>query len=190
MSAFVEFPMHPSPGRMVGLAELLALVPDNEWAWSVLDFDGIGAVPDGLGFEEFGLVVLTSPVGFPMSWEHVRAFAVGLDQCWDLLLVAVEDRAHLSPERLAASDFGGCLVVFEAIDSGAWEVTAADSVEKASGLVATRNTGRSRGPKADGIRRPMEAYTGWGGAHRAPAPAGVQSRRVSSRRRRTPAGGR
>jgi hypothetical protein len=165
MSAFVEFPMYPSPGRMVGLAELLALVPDNDWVWSVLDFDGIGAVPDGLGFEEFGRLVLTSPVGYPLSWEHVRAFAAGLDQCWDLLLVAVEDRAHLSPERLAASDFGGCLVVFEAIDSGTWEVTAADCVEKVSGLVETlrtryaagaaegaeRNTVRPRGPMAGGM---------------------------------------
>ncbi|MEU8544833.1 hypothetical protein AB0C52_33355 [Streptomyces sp. NPDC048717] len=133
----MKFTMRRGPGRTVVLAELLALVPDNDWAWSLLEYDGVGSFPDGLTYQEFQDLLLAVPEGLPMTWERVRAFAAGLDQCWDLILVAAGDRARLAPDRLAALDFGGCLVVFEAIDSGSWEVTIADGAEGMSGLVAT-----------------------------------------------------
>ncbi|MGW7383361.1 hypothetical protein [Streptomyces sp. NPDC054794] len=104
--------------------------------WSILDFDGVGDVPAGLGFEEFRVKVLASPEGYTMSWGQLQEFAVGVRQCFDLLLVAAEDHSYLSPERFAVDDFGGCLVVFAAIDSGSWEVTFDDSVEETSGLAA------------------------------------------------------
>lgn len=60
MSAPAEFGMHDGRGGLAGLPELLALVPDNDWAWSTLDVDGIGNFP-GPGVEEFRDEVLASP---------------------------------------------------------------------------------------------------------------------------------
>ncbi|MFE1377950.1 hypothetical protein ACFW6S_03180 [Streptomyces sp. NPDC058740] len=134
MAELVRFPMHDGKGGVVGLAELLALVPDNDWVWSILDFDGIGGVPDGFEFQEFRSAVHASPAGHVMSWNQVRRFAAGVGQFFDLLLVAVEDRGRLSPERLAVDDFGACLLVLEAVDSGAWEVTVGDEAEALAGL--------------------------------------------------------
>ncbi|MBN0046819.1 hypothetical protein JS756_22445 [Streptomyces actuosus] len=137
MSELVEFQMHDGRGGTVGLADLLTLVPGNDWVWSILDFDGIGNVPTGLGFEEFRAEVRASPQGYVMSWGQLRQFAVGVRQCFDLLLVAAEDRSRLAPERWAVDDdFAECLVVFEAVDSGSWEVIVEAGVEEAFGLAA------------------------------------------------------
>ncbi len=45
--------MHDGQGGLVGLSDVLALVPHNDWLWSILDFDGIGRVPGGLDHHEF-----------------------------------------------------------------------------------------------------------------------------------------
>ncbi|MGV9887274.1 hypothetical protein [Streptomyces sp. NPDC003395] len=122
MSEIVEFRMHDTRGGTVGLDDLLALVPENNWVWSVLDFDGMGQGPDGLGYEEFRQKTASSPQGYVMSWAQIREFAAGVRQCFDLLLVAARERRGLDPERLAAGDFGGCLLVLTASDSTWWTV--------------------------------------------------------------------
>ena len=131
----------------MGLADLLASVPDNDWVWSILDFDGIGNVPAGLDFAEFRAEVLASPEGYLMSWDELKEFAAGLRQCFDLLLVAAEGRGSLSAERFAVDDFGGCLVVLAAIDSGSWEVSVDDGVEEAFGLAAALRARYAAGPR-------------------------------------------
>ncbi|MFJ4467648.1 hypothetical protein ACIP2X_09260 [Streptomyces sp. NPDC089424] len=136
MSELTSFQMHDGDGGIVGLADLLAFVPGNDWVWSILDFDGIAPPPDGLGFEEFRATVHESPEGHTMSWGQLQDFAVGVRQCFDLLLVAAEDRSRLSPRKFAVDDFGECLVVLAAIDSGSWEVTVDDRLEQTLGLAA------------------------------------------------------
>ncbi|MCU7705366.1 hypothetical protein ACGILS_01025 [Streptomyces albidoflavus] len=34
--------MYAGLGRMVGVADLLDLVPENDWVWSIPDVDGTG----------------------------------------------------------------------------------------------------------------------------------------------------
>jgi hypothetical protein len=136
MSELVEFRMHDGQGGIVGLDSLLTLIPDNDWAWSVLDFDGIGHGPAGLGYAEFRDKVNSSPQGYVMSWGQVREFAAGVRQCFDLLLVAARDRRLLDPERFAADDFAGCLLVLTASDSTWWAVEIEADTEATSGLAA------------------------------------------------------
>jgi hypothetical protein len=136
MSELVEFRMHDSEGGIVGLDGLLALVPDNNWVWSVLDFDGIGQGVAGLGYAEFREKVGSSPHGYVMSWAQVREFAAGVRQCFDLLLVAARDRRLLDPERFAAGDFAGCSLVLTASDSTWWTVEIDAETEGVSGLAA------------------------------------------------------
>lgn len=134
MSELVKFRMHDGQGGVVGLVDVLALVPDDDWVWSILDFDGIGRVPGGLEYHEFRDKVLALPEGYVMSRGQLQDFAAGVRQFFDLLVVAVNKRDDLSPERFAADDFGDCLMTIEAIDSGSWEVGIDDEVEGSSGL--------------------------------------------------------
>ncbi|WP_405614195.1 hypothetical protein [Streptomyces sp. NBC_00076] len=136
MRDIVEFRMHDAEGEIVGLDSLLALVPDNNWIWSVLDFDGIGQGAAGLGYAEFRQKVGSSPQGYVMSWGQVREFAAGVRQCFDLLLVAARDRRLLDPERFAVGDFTGCLMVLAASDSTWWTVEIDADTDGASGLAA------------------------------------------------------
>lgn len=123
-------------GGVVGLDHLVSLVPANDWVWSVLDFDGIGHGPSSLGYADFREAVSSSQQGYVMSWRQVQEFAAGVQQCFDLLLVAARDRSLLDPERFAASDFSGCPVVLAASDSTWWVVEIDANVEEVSGLPA------------------------------------------------------
>ncbi|AOS65475.1 hypothetical protein [Actinoalloteichus hymeniacidonis] len=136
MSAAVEFQMHRIGGEIVNLASLLDMVPDNDWVWSVLEFDGLGQVPADLGYEEFRETVLSSPQGYVMSWRELRAFAAGVRQCFDLTLVAVRDRRVLDSDRFAANDFRACAAVLTASDSTYWSVEADAEFERTCQLVA------------------------------------------------------
>jgi hypothetical protein len=135
MSERMEFRMHDGQGGMVGLESLLSLVGDNDWVWSVLDFDGIGAGPSGLSYEEFRDRVHSLPQGYVMSWPQVREFATGVQQCFDLLLVAASDRRSLDPERFAVDDFSECLIVFTASDSTWWSLEAVAETEMTASLM-------------------------------------------------------
>ncbi|GAA4019529.1 hypothetical protein [Streptomyces plumbiresistens] len=140
MREVVEFRMHDTKGEIVGLDSLLALVPDNNWTWSVLEFDGIGQGAGSLGYAEFREKVGSSPQGYVMSWAQVREFAAGVRQCFDLLLVAARDRRLLDPERFAAGDFTGCLMVLTASDSTWWTVEIDADIDGASGLATGLRT--------------------------------------------------
>ena len=117
VSASVTFRMHDGAGGLVGLSDVLVLVPHNDWVWSILDFDGIGRAPGGLDYEEFRDKVLASREGYVMSWSQLQQFAAGSRQCFDLLVVAVADRGALAPEKFAVDDLGHCLVTLSAIEA-------------------------------------------------------------------------
>ncbi|QES25568.1 hypothetical protein DEJ47_03035 [Streptomyces venezuelae] len=132
----MEFRMHDTEGGIVGLDNLLALVPDNNWVWSVLDFDGICQGAAGLGYVEIREKVASSPQGYVMSWTQVREFAAGVRQFFDLLLVAAREQRLFDPKRLAAGDFAGCCMVLTASDSTWWSVEIDASTDGASVLAA------------------------------------------------------
>ncbi|WP_203721346.1 hypothetical protein [Streptomyces coelicoflavus] len=134
MSKLVKFRMHDGQGGISGLADVLALISENDWVWSILDFDGVGRVPGGLEYHEFRDKLLATREGYVMSWSQLQSFAGGIRQCFDLLAVAVKERDDLSPDRFAVDDFGGCLMTLSAIDSGSWEVVVGDDIDVDSSL--------------------------------------------------------
>ncbi|WP_179272318.1 hypothetical protein [Streptomyces sp. XY006] len=127
--------MQDSQGAAIGLDSLLCLVGENQWVWSVLDFDGIGTALPGQGYAEIRDRVHSSPQGYVMSWTQVRDFAASVQQCFDLLLVAATDRRSLDPQRLAAGDFSGCLMVLTASDSTWWSVEVLTETEVTTGIM-------------------------------------------------------
>ncbi|WP_345963442.1 hypothetical protein ABDE16_24415 [Streptomyces sp. BRB040] len=134
MSGIVKFRMHDGHGGIVGLADVLAVIPENDWVWSILDFDGVGRFPDGLDYHDFRDKVLATREGYVMSWPQLQGFAAGIRQFFDLLAVAVKERDDLAPDRFAVDDFGGCLITLAAIDSGSWEVAVGGDIDAGSRL--------------------------------------------------------
>ncbi|MFD3937323.1 hypothetical protein ACFWSF_06655 [Streptomyces sp. NPDC058611] len=121
------------PDHYVRMADLLPLIPDNDWIWSVLEAHGIWSVPAGdrtsgipgdLSAEAFEDLVQASPTGFVLGWSELRAFAADLEQNHWLTVVAVRSADDLVGAELRAEDYSRCLVLLEAFDSGSWTVAA------------------------------------------------------------------
>ncbi|MFK0170334.1 hypothetical protein ACIQU5_16150 [Streptomyces sp. NPDC090306] len=136
MSEILEFRMHDPERGVVGLGSLLSLIPDNDWVWSMLEFDGMLQGVTGLEYSESGQKVASSPQGYVMSGAQVREFATGVRQCFDLLLVAAGERHLLDPERFAAGDFTGFPLFLTVSDSTWWTVEIGADTEGASVLAA------------------------------------------------------
>jgi hypothetical protein len=136
MSELLEFRMHDAEGGIVVLDSLLSLVPDNNWVWSVLHFDGIVQGVTSLEYAEIRQKIASSSQGYVMSWAQVREFATGVRQCFDLLLVAAGEHRLLDPERFTAGDFAGFPLVLTASDSTWWTVEIDADTEGASVLAA------------------------------------------------------
>ncbi|MEV8016533.1 hypothetical protein AB0O76_09335 [Streptomyces sp. NPDC086554] len=130
--------MHGPRGRYVSLSDLLAHVPGERWTWRLLEFTGVGEMPDGLSVEEFEEAVSAAPTGLPFDWPSLREFASRVEQVQDLILLAVAEGAEPDPAALLAMDFSGSPFVIEAVDSTEWIVTDRTG-PASSALVALRS---------------------------------------------------
>lgn len=120
---FVEIPMHGPEGRYVNLSDLLPFVPGAQWTWQILEFTGIGEMPDGLSVAEFEEAALAAPLGVAFNWAEVQAFASRVEQVQNLILVAVAVGSELDPAAVGVIDLRGCPFMIEAIDSTEWIVS-------------------------------------------------------------------
>jgi hypothetical protein len=119
----VSFPMHVGR-RTIGLAEVLGVVPENDWDWRLWDFYGIGPSPDGRPMPDFERATRESPDGYPLSWSALASFASGLEQVHDCLLTAGPRGARPpTSAEVMADDFHSCLVAIRAEDSTEWHVS-------------------------------------------------------------------
>lgn len=116
----VEMPMRRASGTRVQLAELLAVVPENDWVWSILEFNGVGEMPSDIPFMEFRKMLRELPVGLTLKWDELLKFARSLEYTIDCLIVGAVSIAKLNADELWADNFQGCEVALEAIDGGIW----------------------------------------------------------------------
>ncbi|MBC6448486.1 hypothetical protein [Actinokineospora xionganensis] len=119
-----EFSMHEDAGGIIRLCRVLATIPVNTWQWSMLDYDGVGRLPDGQPYEQF--VSSVRDGGYKFDWPTLTAFAVDLEQTIDCLVVAVHTWDGVAPDRVMADDYEQCLVAVEAFDSSTWTVSIND----------------------------------------------------------------
>lgn len=121
----VKFPVSRSDGVLVQLTDVLAMVPDNDWTWSIIEFDGIGRPPDGLSMDAFEKTIRESPAGFTMSWSGVETFSQGLIQTIDSIIVAVENEEKIQKIK-GGTLFSLCEIVIDVFDSTEWSLWARD----------------------------------------------------------------
>lgn len=122
-----SFRMWRSKHSKILLAEVLQAISDNDWVWSILEFDGIGPTPNGTHPDEFDEWLRAHPAGYLLTWAELQAFASHLEDVHFFLAVAVTSIDRLNGERLAQDDFSGCVAVLEAFDSTEWTVSFEDA---------------------------------------------------------------
>lgn len=121
------FPAFRNNGMAVQLAEVLAAVPENDFVWSILEFNGMGEAPDSLSINDFEELVSSKPGGLMMSWNELKKISDNFDQTIDCLIVGARTSQDILNARKAGDDFSSCEVVLSLFDSTEWSVWACDS---------------------------------------------------------------
>jgi hypothetical protein len=115
--------MFREDGTLVQLIDFLKQLPENDWVWSFLEFDGIGIAPNNLSMNEFEELIRADATGFKMNWHELLQFAESIQQTINCLLVAVKEINDLQAAELDADNFSSCEIVIQAFDSTEWELT-------------------------------------------------------------------
>jgi len=89
-------PMWRPDRTLVGLKEILELIPENELVWSFFEFEGVGEPPAGLMMDELESLAQESSGGYVFSWVELTRFAVGLNQVINCFLAAVRTPCNSS----------------------------------------------------------------------------------------------
>jgi len=123
----LTFPAFRNNGTAVQLAEVLAVIPENDLVWSILEFNGMGGTPDNLSMDEFEELVRRKPGGLMMSWGELKKLSDGFCQTIDCIVVGAKTERDILNAHKAGDDFSSCEVVLSAFDSTEWSVWAHDS---------------------------------------------------------------
>ena len=124
--SILEVPMYRENGTRVQLVDLLAKVPANAWAWSILEFDGVGQMPADDSVLEFQKRVRQQPLSLVLTWNEILRFAEAVEYTIDCLVIAALDTDLLEVNKLLADDFQGCEIAIRAIDSTEWILFASN----------------------------------------------------------------
>jgi len=123
---FVDCPMYRSDASRVQLSEMLGGISGEGFNWQMVDFDGVGVMPENLSVDEFRNKVRSSPVGVMMTWSELLAFSRNLEYVIDIFLVAsneaVGDFEDLD-KVLEVSE-----IVLQALDSTEWRIYARENL--------------------------------------------------------------
>ncbi|MEU0236312.1 hypothetical protein ABZ234_01345 [Nocardiopsis sp. NPDC006198] len=115
----VVFSMRRAGVFSVGLSDVLRRVPENNWKWVLLEFDGAGDMPRGMTFWQLEEELMDREGGVSLGWEEVKNFSEGLHQEIEMRMVAVDWDVRVQFETFLDLDF---YVAVEARDSSEWEV--------------------------------------------------------------------
>jgi hypothetical protein len=127
MMQVLTFPAFRNNGIPVQLTDILAVIPENGLAWSILEFNGIGEAPDNLSMDEFEELVRKRPAGFMMSWNELKKFSDGLYQTIDCTIIGAKTDQDILCAHKVGDDFSSYEVFLNAFDSTEWSVWARDS---------------------------------------------------------------
>lgn len=122
-----EVSMYRADRTRIQLADLLAQIPDNDWTWQVIEFDGVGQMPNNESLLEFQQRVRGQPLGLVISWSELTRFAQGIEYTIDCLIVAVSRGKQLNLDKVMADEFDGCEVAVRAIDSAEWIIFSSNN---------------------------------------------------------------
>jgi hypothetical protein len=123
MTWSIRFPMHMD-NMTIGLDDVLAGVPDNNWNWRLWDLYGMAHAPHNMSMEEFESVVREAPSGYSLPWTDLLEFARRADQIYDCLLTAAKSGYEPTEAEVLGEDYRKLIVVISAEDSTYWALSS------------------------------------------------------------------
>lgn len=132
-------------GVAIQLHTLLALVEENDWTWSVLEFEGVGQAPYNLWMSDFEDMLIESKKGAIMSWCEINKFATNIEQTYWCIVIATLSADEIVKPTGPEFVPNNCLFAFEAFDSTEWTVWSDDAkiIDAAANIQGARILKRS-----------------------------------------------
>lgn len=121
------FPAFRRNNMAIRLSELLAVIPDNQLIWSVIDFYGMGEAPNDLSMDEFERLVHAKPKGYIMPWIELKKFADGLDQAIECTILGAKSEHDILKVKSKNNNYIFCDIFLRLFDSTEWSIWARDS---------------------------------------------------------------
>ena len=125
----IRVPAVRSDGSPVRIGDILARLPGNGFNWSVLYFYGVGVAPRGMDMAAFENACLNSAHGFSLDWDELLTFVDGIDQAFDLLVVASTQPDRIDAQAVREDDYSGCEFVLNLFDSTSLDIAYDDKLE-------------------------------------------------------------
>jgi len=116
----------------VSLYDILQSIPDNNWVWKILVFEGVGYAPNNMTIPEFEELINSSDEGYNMTWKELNTFAKAMGDIYDFVLIATEtssDIVYKNIEDKNISKYSDCKILIEIFDSTTWELRISDDIE-------------------------------------------------------------
>ena len=127
MMKALRFPAFRDNGIAVQLVEVLAVIPENDLVWAILEFNGTGKALDNLSMDDFEKLILSQPSGLVMSWDELKRLSNGFDQTIDCTIIGARTSQDILNARKAGDNFSLCEVILNVFDSTEWSTWACDS---------------------------------------------------------------
>jgi len=109
-------------GSVLRLYDLLEVIPENDWVWSVFEFQGVGWAPFGLSMDEYEVFLSAQDKGNIMAWRRLLEFAQSMEQTFNCLIVAVDSVAEIIKPPGLEIALENYVLVVEAFDSAHWKI--------------------------------------------------------------------
>ena len=106
--------------------KIFEVIPDNDWIWSVLEFDGVGVPPDDLSMDEFEEFLRREERGRIFTWTELVEFIRGINQAFSCFIVAVDSVDKITKPSEVDECPVGCIMAVEAFDSSEWIIWSDD----------------------------------------------------------------
>jgi hypothetical protein len=113
-------------GLIANLDSVLSNIKDNDFLWSILDFDGIGPFPNAMSIDEFCEQITKQDRGYLCSWNEIVDFSKSIYDCYDCLIVAVKSAGNINKIEISNKNYVNCMLVLELFDSTYWDIYIKD----------------------------------------------------------------
>jgi len=108
---------------IVRLKDILVAIPTNNYAWSILEYDGVGGIGvNGLDLDQVSKKAHDNEQGLILTFDQLKEFSNTANQTFDCLIVASENLNDFKLDRSDIKNFAHTKYVIEAFDGYEWTI--------------------------------------------------------------------
>lgn len=114
---FYTFPLFVEDTYLISLEIILKSIPDNNFMWNLLYFNGTGEVRNFSSILEFEEKVNSSLTGYIIKWNELKNISESVSQVYDCLIVAGNGIENIIGNKDSIDNFPSSSIIVDIFDS-------------------------------------------------------------------------